>query len=126
MDKEKLERYKKKLLKEKKKREKFLKEDKVGLGTSISDDISELSSYDNHPGDLGSETFEASKNISFRNNDKFAIKKIDDALKKLENGRYGVCERCNGKINEERLDILPCAKFCIDCEEIIEENYRKI
>ena len=108
----------------KKRRECSLHEDKIGLGASIKDDISELSSYDNHPGDLGSETFEAEKNFSFRNNDKYIIGEIDDAIKKIDEGNYGMCESCNKEVGQERLDIVPYTRFCIKCEKHSRQNQK--
>lgn len=117
MDKEKIAKLEKKLIDIKSERERSLNGDHLGLGESIRDNTSELSSYDNHPGDLGTETFEAEKNYSFRNNDKFVIAEVDEALRKIKNGTYGICEHCGKEIAEERLDIIPYARLCIDCEE---------
>lgn len=117
MDKKKIMELENKLINIKKEREKSLNNDHLGLGESIRDNTSELSSYDNHPGDLGTETFEAEKNISFRNNDKFVIAEVDEALRKIKNGTYGLCEHCGKEIAEERLDIIPYARLCISCEE---------
>ena len=47
--------------------------------------------------------------------------KIDAALEKLQEGTYGICEDCGGKINEERLKVLPFAIYCKDCQEKIEQ-----
>jgi len=41
---------------------------------------------------------------------------VENALRKFEKGSYGVCENCRGKINPERLTILPTAKMCLKCE----------
>lgn len=117
-------KYRNLLLDEKKRREYSLNEDKIGLGASIKDDTSELSSYDNHPGDLGSETFEAEKNFSFRNNDKYIIGEIDDAIKRIDEGNYGICESCKKEVDQERLDIIPYTRFCIECEKHNRENQR--
>jgi hypothetical protein len=57
MEKSRLKHYEELLNKEKERREDSLKDDGTGLGISIKDATSELSSYDNHPGDLGNETF---------------------------------------------------------------------
>ena len=124
MERQQMRRYRNLLLNEKKRREYSLNEDKIGLGASIKDDTSELSSYDNHPGDLGSETFEAEKNFSFRNNDKYIIGEIDDAMKKIDEGNYGICESCNKEVDQERLDMIPYTKFCIECEKHNRENQR--
>jgi len=45
------------------------------------------------------------------------LRKIDEALRKLNEGTYGTCEDCGEKIDEERLKILPFAIYCIDCQE---------
>ena len=47
--------------------------------------------------------------------------KIDAALGKLQEGTYGICEDCGGRISEERLKILPFAIYCKDCQEKIEQ-----
>jgi len=43
--------------------------------------------------------------------------KIDESLRKLNEGTYGLCEDCGDAISEERLKILPFAIYCIDCQE---------
>lgn len=45
------------------------------------------------------------------------LRKIDEALRKLDEGTYGICEDCGEKIEEGRLKILPFAIYCIDCQE---------
>lgn len=47
--------------------------------------------------------------------------KIDTALRKLEEGTYGLCEECGEEISEERLTIMPFAIYCRDCQEKIEQ-----
>ncbi len=48
------------------------------------------------------------------------LKKIEEALRKLDEGTYGLCEMCGEEIPEERLKILPFAIYCRDCQEKIE------
>ncbi|HHW19771.1 MAG TPA: TraR/DksA C4-type zinc finger protein [Thermodesulfovibrio thiophilus] len=48
------------------------------------------------------------------------LKKIEEALQKLEDNTYGICEMCGDEIPEERLKILPFAIYCRDCQEKIE------
>ncbi len=43
--------------------------------------------------------------------------KIDEAIRKLDEGTYGICEDCGEEISEQRLNILPYAIYCIDCKE---------
>lgn len=48
------------------------------------------------------------------------LKKIERALRKIDEGTYGICEMCGDEIPEERLKILPFAIYCRDCQEKIE------
>ncbi len=45
------------------------------------------------------------------------LEKIDEALRKLEEGTYGICEDCGAEISEERLKIIPFAIYCVECME---------
>jgi DnaK suppressor protein len=56
------------------------------------------------------------------------LQKIDEAIRKLNEGTYGICEDCGDEISEKRLNILPYAIYCIDCKEKrekIEEMQRR-
>lgn len=50
------------------------------------------------------------------------LKKIDEALEKVDRGVYGICERCGGKIEEKRLGFMPFATLCIACKRATEEE----
>ncbi len=45
------------------------------------------------------------------------LKKINKALEKIKDGTYGVCEKCGGKINPERLEAFPEAVDCMKCNK---------
>lgn len=75
----------------------------------------ELSSYDNHLADLGSEVYMQEMQNSLTNHEKFKLNEINNALYKIKNGSYGICEGCKNNIEEERLDFIPEARLCIDC-----------
>ena len=47
---------------------------------------------------------------------------IEEALEKIEEGTYGICEECGKKINRERLKIMPFAKYCVSCQSMIEKT----
>jgi len=82
----------------------------------------ELSDYDNHPADAASETFERTKNYALDENFREIIESIDEALRKIEDGTYGTCDRCSRSINLERLRAIPYATLCIQCQETIERR----
>lgn len=54
------------------------------------------------------------------------LRQIDEALARLEEGGYGVCEDCEAEIGEERLEILPFASRCVECEHRREVEERRI
>lgn len=117
-----LKHYEELLNKEKEKREDYIEDDGMGYGISIRDLTSELSSYDNHPGDLGNETFEAEKNLSFRTREKFILSEVQVALDKIAEGSYGLCEQCHMEIGKERLEARPYTRLCIHCENDMEQK----
>ena len=74
----------------------------------------ELSNVDQHPGDLGSDTFEHEKNQSLLEQVSDELLQIDAAVQRLERGTYGTCQACGRPIGAERLDAQPATRFCVD------------
>ena len=91
------------------------------LDGSMSETTGELSTYDNHPADMGSEMFERSKDLSLREGMKHQVSHIDDALKSMSQGTYGVCEMCGKKIDDDRLEAMPSTTLCLACKENTEK-----
>lgn len=58
------------------------------------------------------------------NGDRRLLREVVTALAKIEDGSYGTCERCNEPIAEKRLDALPFARYCIDCQRLVEQEAR--
>ena len=94
-------------------------EDRIGYGDTASGQ-SELADYDNHPGDMGTDTFEKEKDVSLRDNMRSVVGRIDEALGKIDRGTYGECDRCGREISIGRLDAVPWAIYCVECQDIIE------
>jgi DnaK suppressor protein len=46
------------------------------------------------------------------------------ALQRIDEGSFGTCERCSEPIAEKRLEALPFARYCIDCQRVVEEEER--
>lgn len=83
---------------------------------SLKDSVHELSSYDNHPGDLGNETFERGKDLALLDNARSLRQQVREALRRIEAGTYGNCADCGREIGEERLEALPAASLCLECQ----------
>ncbi len=54
--------------------------------------------------------------------EKQKLKQIDDALDRIEENTYGLCEECGVKIPRARLKVVPFAKYCVECKEAIERE----
>lgn len=118
MNKEKSSFYKKRLIREKNKIEGLLENIENPGGEGFANEYStELSSYDNHPGDLGTEMFIMEQDKGMINKLKYTLDEIDDSIEDLKLGRYGICANCDKKINEGRLDLIPYLKLCAGCAQ---------
>jgi len=126
MDRKKLEHFKNRLYEEKENISRTIEsiDEDMGLDSSLRDYTSELSSCDNHPGDLGTETFEIEKNRALKANEVTHMRMVDNALLKIEKGTYGRCQICKNDIGYERLEVIPFASLCIDCENTSKPNYK--
>lgn len=101
----------------------------TGIGQSVSDSTGELSVCDNHPGDLGSETFERGKDIALKDNAHILLEKVEAALQRISKGTFGYCGKCGKEISLERLEVLPWAYECIECQrhdEVVDPTPRPI
>ncbi len=116
-----VEKFKKRILVEKAR----LEADQARLvdhtGETMSESTSELSDFDtNHPGDSGNVLVDREKDEALQANLDGMLAQVHDALQKIENGTYGACDRCGKQIGEARLEALPYATFCIDCQSRLE------
>ena len=81
---------------------------------AISDAGGELSSFDQHPGDSGTETFEMEKNVSLLEQVDDELLEVEAAVQRLERGTYGSCQVCGRPIGDERLEAMPATRFCVE------------
>jgi len=89
----------------------------TGLEDAETGGIGELSLYDQHPADLGSELAARQTDIGLMDNMDRLLEQIERALKRIDEGTYGTCERCGRPIPRERLEALPHASTCVECQE---------
>jgi len=84
--------------------------------STFSQAQSELSgemAFDDEYADAGTATFERERDLSLENNVRDLLKKIEKALSRMDEGTYGICERCGRPIEKARLKALPYADLCI-------------
>lgn len=92
-----------------------------GMEDNLTGATSELSLYDNHPADLGTEVFERSKDLALRDNALVLLKRVEAAIERVREGTYGQCTRCGKSIPWDRLQALPWAEKCVDCAQEIDD-----
>jgi DnaK suppressor protein len=76
--------------------------------------LQELSVYDQHAGDIGTETFEMEKDASIIESVRAGLDDIEAASARIEAGTYGQCQRCGEPIGDERLQAMPAARYCLE------------
>lgn len=117
-----LEKFRKLLLDEKARlEEKERKIEQRNSAASESGELGDLADYDNHPADSATLVENRAIDLAFDENISALKDQVDEALRKVADGSYGTCDRCGGTINPERLEAIPYATLCIDCQNIVEE-----
>lgn len=97
------------------------KDQSIGARESSGD----LSSYAYHQADQGSDTNLMEQTVMMMEQERDKIRLLNDALRKIFEGNFGICEICGENINETRLEIIPYAKYCIDCMSKMEDKKRR-
>lgn len=88
-------------------------QDHFGMSISAKDSTGELSSYDNHPADMGTELFERGKDLALNEHAEKELEKINEALHAIEERTYGICSVCGTDILYERLLAVPTTDRCV-------------
>ncbi|MBS4191805.1 TraR/DksA C4-type zinc finger protein [Bacillus sp. FJAT-49705] len=81
-------------------------------GVNARETVGELSIYDNHPADMGSELYDRTKDFALEEHHDSELNKINAALQAMEDRSYGKCKVCGNDIPFERLEALPYTLYC--------------
>ena len=90
----------------------YLQKDDQGL---LDDEHEEIQS-DNHLADDATSTYDRELDATLEDNEERMLDAIDAALKRIDDGTYGVCTNCGEPIAAERLEAVPWTTQCIDCK----------
>ena len=90
----------------------------------IEDELGEIAGRgsDNHLGDMATVTFDRELDEGLEEGAMQTLTQIDCALARLDDGTYGICERCGLPIGEERLRARPWATLCIDDQRLADRG----
>jgi RNA polymerase-binding transcription factor DksA len=83
------------------------------LHDEAEDDTGVRSRVYQHPADSASDAFEREKEFSILEQVQAELAAVDRALQRLDAGTYGTCDVCGATIADERLAVMPAARFCI-------------
>jgi RNA polymerase-binding transcription factor DksA len=85
---------------------------------------SEASAFGMHQADAGSDAYDRDFALSLLSQEQDALYEIDQALKRIELGTYGVCEMSGKSIPRARLEAIPFARFTVECQSQLEKQNR--
>jgi DnaK suppressor protein len=71
----------------------------------------------NHMAEDATAAFDQAAEVSLRRGKERTLDQVDEALKRMEEGTYGVCERCGEEIDFARLKAIPQATLCMNCQK---------
>jgi RNA polymerase-binding transcription factor DksA len=83
---------------------------------------SETSAFGMHQADAGSDAYDRDFALSMLSKEQGSLYEIDEALKRIEDGNYGICEICQKPIQQARLEALPFTRTTVDCQSELEKR----
>ena len=115
LDKKTLQRLKKTLLKE--------REEIIGGVKQIYESSKEIGQDGIQDiGDEAANIYNKQILLSLNENERLRLQEVDEALDRIENETYGICEECGGPIGLKRLEVRPVAKYCVPCKTKLEKT----
>ena len=82
-----------------------------------------LSVMPQHMADIGSDNFEQEQTLAFIQSDNETLALIEEALARIKDGSYGICESCGNPIPKVRLNVLPFTANCVHCVELAQNDH---
>lgn len=95
----------------------------TGADRTITDMTDHNDNYPD-PTDRASAESDRSFELRIRDRERKLLNKIKEAIERIDNGSYGICDDCGDEIAVERLDARPVTTFCIDCKTRQEQEER--
>ena len=92
------------------------------LHKSRKDSASDLSGYSYHMADAGTDTFNEQLESDIVSSETDTLREIENALARLDESSFGMCEMCSESIGPKRLTAIPYARLCIKCQSEIEQG----
>jgi len=87
------------------------------LKKSQKDASGDISGYTYHMADVATDNYDREFSLGLASKDRKSLYDLEDALKRIEDGTFGVCEACDSLISKARLKAVPQARLCVKCQE---------
>jgi len=85
-------------------------------------DRSDLSSLPIHMADLGTDNYDIENTLGLMDSERKILTEINDALVRIDDGTYGICDGSGKPIPKARLEAIPWAKYCVEYANMLEKN----
>ena len=83
-----------------------------------SDNTADLTSY----AEVGTDNFDRETALNIASGEAERLREVSDALKRIRQGTFGICEGCENEISRKRLEVFPAARYCIECQSKVEKS----
>ena len=93
---------------------KGLENEAMKKGTDAAGDLSTLPM---HLADLGTDSFEQDISLGLMESESDELQEIEEALDRIKDGTFGLCENCKKKVPKERLKAIPYTRMCVSCKK---------
>ena len=103
-------------------KEKLIAERELLIEKLKGNDLSVDDSETPDPVDLAVRNYSKNVMLAVSENESKQVTLIDEALQRIEDEEYGLCQNCEKEINPKRLAALPSARYCLDCQELQEKG----
>jgi len=87
------------------------------LKKSQKDASGDISGYTYHMADVATDSYDREFSLGLASSDRNFIYELDDTLKRIEDGTFGICQDCKSLISKSRLKAVPHARNCVKCQE---------
>ena len=77
----------------------------------------DISGYTYHMADVATDSYDREFSLGLASSERNFIYELDDALKRIEDGTFGICQDCKSLITKSRLKAVPHARNCVKCQE---------
>jgi DnaK suppressor protein len=103
-------------------KERLLKERELLVQKLQGNDLSIDDAETPDPVDLAVRNYSKNVMLAVSENESRQLTLIDEAILRIEDDEYGVCQNCEKDISPKRLQAIPWARYCIDCQELVERG----